>query len=103
MAFTVKPRRALIVYLHSMKQARQLKRYGIIQYQSHKQHYVVLYLDENQVQTATTKIKKMGFVRKVEPSYRPDIAMNFGERVDQGFFKPQPDIEADNRPQDDED
>ncbi len=89
MEFTIKPRRSLIVYMHSMKQVRQLKRFGIIQYQSRKERYVVLYMDENQVPAATAKINKLNFVRKVEPSYRPDVAMNFGERVDQGFFKPQ--------------
>ena len=88
MDFTVKPRRSLIVYMHSMKQVRQLKRFGLIQYQSRKEHYVVLYMDESQIPAATTKIKKLNFVRRVEPSYRPDVAMNFGERVDQGFFKP---------------
>ncbi|KZT85770.1 putative Cytosolic Protein [Lactiplantibacillus plantarum] len=45
-------------------------------------------MDESQIPAATTKIKKLNFVRRVEPSYRPDVAMNFGERVDQGFFKP---------------
>lgn len=89
MAFEVKPRRALIVHMNSMKQVRQLKRFGIIQYQSRKQHYVVLYMDEPQVAAATAKINKLNFVRRVEPSYRPDVAMNFGERVDQGFFKPE--------------
>ncbi|MFC6180719.1 YlbG family protein [Lactiplantibacillus daowaiensis] len=94
MEFTVKPRRALIVYLHSMKQVRQLKRFGTIQYQSRKMHYVVLYLDEAQVQPATVKLNKLNFVRRVEPSYRPDIDMNFGERVDRGFFKPQAGIDS---------
>jgi len=95
MEFTVTPRRALIVYLHSMKQVRQLKRFGTIQYQSRKMHYVVLYLDETQVQPATAKLKKLNFVRRVEPSYRPDVDMNFGERVDRGFFKPQNDDDED--------
>ncbi|MFC6163259.1 YlbG family protein [Lactiplantibacillus dongliensis] len=95
MEFTVMPRRALIVYLHSMKQVRQLKRFGTIQYQSRKMHYVVLYLDETQVQPATAKLKKLNFVRRVEPSYRPDVDMNFGERVDRGFFKPQNDDDED--------
>ncbi|WP_047999983.1 YlbG family protein [Lactiplantibacillus herbarum] len=89
MDFTVKPRRSLIVYMHSMKQVRQLKRFGLVQYQSHKEHYVVLYMDESQVPAATARINKLNFVRKVEPSYRPDVAMNFGERVDKGFFNPE--------------
>ena len=62
MDFTVKPRRSLIVYMHSMKQVRQLKRFGLIQYQSRKEHYVVLYMDESQIPAATTKIKKLNFV-----------------------------------------
>lgn len=99
MEFTIKPRRALIVYMHSMKQVRQLKRYGIVAYQSRKAHYVVLYLDEAQVAATTAKINKLNFVRRVEPSYRPDVAMNFGERVDNGFFKPQSDAGS----EDDED
>ncbi|WP_338209512.1 YlbG family protein [Lactiplantibacillus paraxiangfangensis] len=99
MEFTIKPRRALIVYMHSMKQVRQLKRFGIIQYQSRKGRYVVLYMDEAEVPAITAKINKLNFVRKVEPSYRPDVAMNFGERVDKGFFKP----ESNAFPIDDED
>lgn len=99
MEFTVKPRRSLIVYMHSMKQVRQLKRFGHISYQSRKGHYVVIYMDETQVQATTTKINKLNFVRRVEPSYRPDIDMNFGERVDRGFFKPADGLP----PKDDED
>jgi len=95
MEFTVKPRRSVIVYLHSMKQIRQLKRYGVIQYQSRQQHYVIIYMDEAQVQPTMDKLKKLNFVRRVEPSYRPDIDMNFGERVDQGFFKPQTGVPVD--------
>jgi len=95
MEFTVKPRRSVIVYLHSMKQIRQLKRYGVIQYQSRQQHYVIIYMDEAQVQPTMAKLKKLNFVRRVEPSYRPDIDMNFGERVDQGFFKPQTGVPVD--------
>ncbi|AVK60609.1 DUF2129 domain-containing protein [Lactobacillus sp. CBA3605] len=99
MEFTVKPRRSLIVYLHSMKQVRQLKRFGNIQYQSRRGHYVVIYLDESQVQPVTVRLRKLNFVRRVEPSYRPDVDMNFGERVDQGFFKPQTGV----APEDDDD
>lgn len=95
MEFQVKPRRSVIVYLHSMKQLRQLKRYGVIQYQSRQEHYVIIYMDEAQVQPTMVKLKKLNFVRRVEPSYRPDIDMNFGERVDQGFFKPQTGVPVD--------
>ena len=88
MDFTVKPRRSLIVYMHSMKQVRQLKRFGLIQYQSRKEHYVVLYMDESQIPAATMEIKKLNFVLRAVPSYCPDVAVNFGERVEQVFFKP---------------
>lgn len=70
-------RRALIVYVKQLKHVRQLRRYGVIQYVSKKMKYVVLYVNEAQIESLTKTIKQLPCVLKVEQSYRPDIRTNY--------------------------
>ena len=79
--FELTKRRALIVFVYSLKQLKTLRRYGIVYYVSRKMKYVVLYMDEADVEDGLEKIQALHFVRHVEKSYRPDIAMNFAERI----------------------
>lgn len=79
--FQLAKRRALIVFVYSLKQLKTLRRYGLVYYVSRKMKYVVLYLDEEDVSDAEEKLQSLHFVRRVERSYRPDIAMNFADRI----------------------
>lgn len=79
--FEIQKRRSLIVFVYSLKQLKVLKRYGLVHYVSRRMKYVVIYLDEEQVEEAEEKIRQLHFVRKVMPSYRPDIEMNFAEKI----------------------
>lgn len=79
--FTVQKRRGIIVWVYSLKQLKNLKRFGLVHYVSRKMKYVVLYLNEETFDTSEEKIKKLHFVRKVERSYRPDVEMNFADRI----------------------
>ena len=79
--FTVVPRRALIVWVYSLRQLKVLRRYGLIAHVSRKMKYVVIYMDEEAVETTEVALEKLHFVRSVERSFRPDIAMDFGNRV----------------------
>lgn len=79
--FEEQKRRALIVWVYSLKQLKNLRRHGLIHYVSNRMKYVVLYVNEEDVELAEEKIGKLHFVRKVERSYRPDIAMNFADRI----------------------
>lgn len=80
-AFEIQKRRSLMVFVYSLKQLKTLKRYGLVHYVSRRMKYVVIYLDEEQFEEMEEKIRHLHFVRKVMPSYRPDIEMNFAEKI----------------------
>lgn len=79
--FTLQKRRGLIVWVYSFKQLKTLKRYGLVHYVSRRMKYVVLYLNEEEFVSYEEKINALHFVRQVERSYRPDIEMNFAEKI----------------------
>ena len=75
------PRRGLIVWVYSLRQLKNLRRFGIIAHVSRKMKYVMIYVDEAEVENTTAALRKLHFVREVDWSYRPDISMEFGARV----------------------
>lgn len=77
----VVPRRGLIIWVYSLKQLKNLRRFGYVHYVSRKQKYVVLYVDDINVDETISRIEKQFFVRKVDKSMRPDINMNFDNRL----------------------
>ncbi|MBO1307030.1 YlbG family protein [Enterococcus sp. 669A] len=79
--FTVQKRRGIVVWVYSLKQLKTLKRYGLIHYVSRKMKYVVLYVNEEALEEAEEKLSALHFVRQVERSYRPDVEMNFADRI----------------------
>ncbi|WP_424685241.1 YlbG family protein [Enterococcus sp.] len=79
--FTINPRRGLVVWVYSLKQLKNLKRYGLVHYVSRKMKYVYMYLDEAGYEENVAKIERLHFVRSVEPSYRPDVEMNFADKI----------------------
>ncbi|MBF8807917.1 MAG: YlbG family protein [Enterococcus lacertideformus] len=80
--FQLTKRRGLIVWVYSLKQLKNLKKFGLLHYVSRKTKYVVLYLNEETFEKTEERIKKLHFVRRVERSYRPDVKMNFFEKND---------------------
>jgi uncharacterized protein YlbG (UPF0298 family) len=79
--FTLQKRRCLIVWVYSLKQLKTLRRFGFVQYVSRRMRYVVLYMNEENIDKNLKKINELHFVRKVEKSYRPDVEMNFAEKI----------------------
>ncbi|MHC5267652.1 YlbG family protein [Enterococcus sp. LJL98] len=79
--FAIQKRRGLIVWVYSLRQLKNLRRFGLIHFVSNKMKYVVLYINEEKVADTLEKIERLHFVRAVEVSYRPDIEMNFGEKI----------------------
>lgn len=77
MAFEIQPRQSLIVYTYSLKQTRQLKRYGTVMYVSKKMRYVVLYVDQADVDSLTDQLNHLRFVKRVVASQRPAINETF--------------------------
>ncbi|WP_028398895.1 YlbG family protein [Ectobacillus panaciterrae] len=70
-------RQGIIVYLHSLKHAKLLRKYGNIHYISRRFKYVVLYCDMSQIDFLMEKLNSFPFVKRVEPSYRPFLKTEF--------------------------
>ena len=79
--FQLTKRRGLIVWVYSLKQLKNLNKFGLLHYVSRKMKYVVLYLNEDTFEQTAERINKLHFVRKVERSYRPDVEMNFADKI----------------------
>lgn len=71
--FNLTPRRALIVYIHNHRVLRALRHYGQIEYVSRRMRYVVLYVDQADVDLVTEKISHLQAVKGVTQSARPDL------------------------------
>lgn len=71
--FNLTPRRALIVYINGNRVIRALRHYGTIEYVSRRMHYVVLYVNQKDVDELSQKINHLRAVRRVELSARPDL------------------------------
>lgn len=76
----------LIVYMRNLRQARQLRRFGNVEYVSRKMRYVLLYVDADKLVEKQTKIEQLNFVVKTQISRRPDLNPNLvKENEDRGF------------------
>ena len=79
--FTLQKRRGIVVWVYSLRQVKNLRRFGFIHYVSRKMKYVMMYVNEEKVEEAVEKITRLHFVREVDLSHRPDIEMNFAEKI----------------------
>ncbi len=70
-------RQGIIVWLYTLKQAKMLRKFGNIHYVSKRFKYVVLYCDLVEVEAITDKLNSYSFVKKVEPSYKPFLKIEF--------------------------
>ena len=67
-------RQGIIVYLHHLKQAKSLRKFGHVHYISKKMKYVVLYCDQDDVEATMGKLERLPAVKKVLPSQRPFVS-----------------------------
>jgi len=75
-------RQGLIVWLHSLKHVKLLRKYGNVHYVSKKMKYVVLYCDMELIEQISEKLSSFSFVKQVEPSYKPFLKLEFESKVD---------------------
>ncbi len=59
-------RQGIVVWLTSLKYARQLRRFGHVQYVSKKMKYVVFYCDQAKVEELMDKLSSFHFVTDVK-------------------------------------
>lgn len=70
-------RQGLIAYVHSVKQAKALRKYGNVQYVSRELKYVVLYCNQDGIEKTMERIQSLPFVKKILLSYRPELKTEF--------------------------
>ena len=73
----VKKRQGVIVWLYSLKQVKILRRYGNVLYVSKQLKYAVIYCDMDDVEQIILKLRALSFVKRVEPSYKPYLKIEF--------------------------
>jgi len=70
-------RQGIIVWLYSLKQVKTLRRFGNVHYISKRLKYVVIYTNQDEVEQVMAKINTYSYVKKVEPSYKPYLKLEF--------------------------
>ncbi|WP_428908758.1 YlbG family protein [Niallia sp. Krafla_26] len=70
-------RQGLIVWLNSIKQAKMLRRFGNVHFVSKRLKYAVLYCNQDDIEDLIVKLKAFSFVKKVEPSYKPFLKIEY--------------------------
>lgn len=75
------PKRAgLIVWVNDTKAAKNLERFGNVQYISQRMKYVILYVNEEDVKGKISQLGKLSFVKRLERSYRSEIMIDFSRK-----------------------
>lgn len=77
----IRERRGLVVWLYSLRQLKQLRHYGTVQYASRRMKYVILYVDEDSVDAVKDKLSHLRFVKKVDVSMRPDLKTSYARET----------------------
>lgn len=70
-------RQGVVVHLYSLKHVRQLRKFGNIHYISKRMKYVLLYSAQENVENLLVQINRLNFVKRVEPSYKPFVNMDY--------------------------
>lgn len=68
-------RQGIIVWLHSLKHVKILRRFGNVHYVSKRLKYAVIYCNMDEVEAVSAKLDAFPFVKKVEPSYKPFLKL----------------------------
>ncbi|MFL2128922.1 MAG: YlbG family protein [Ruoffia tabacinasalis] len=82
MEFNVIERQALIIWLYSTKQIKELRKHGYIHYYSRKMKYAIMYVNKKDAEKVERIVNDYYFVREVEYSYRDDIDMTFANAIE---------------------
>lgn len=75
-------RQGIVVWLHSLKHIKMLKKFGNVHYVSKRMKYVVLYCDMDAAEQTVQKLTSYSFVKHAEPSYKPFLKLEFESKVD---------------------
>lgn len=65
----VKQRCGIYVYLKNMRQEKQIKKIGTVQYISRQQKYVYIYVDQAELDATIIKLNALSFVKDIKVSH----------------------------------
>lgn len=85
--FTLTKRRALIVYISGKRVVRTPHHYGAVRYVSKRMHYVVLYVNQDDITQVKERLIKLRAVRHVLESARPDLDPTLTDLEQTGLYK----------------
>lgn len=73
-------RSGLIVWVNDIKNAKNIEKFGNVLYSSKRLNYVVIYVNESEVEEKIKQLEKLQIVKKVERSYRNEINTTFSTK-----------------------
>jgi uncharacterized protein YlbG (UPF0298 family) len=73
----MRDRQGLIVYVHHLKQAKSLRKYGHVHFISRRLKYAVLYMDQEVIESTKNKLSKLPYVKQVLESQRPFLKTEY--------------------------
>lgn len=91
MSFETTKRQGIIIWVYTLRQLKNLRRFGYIHYVSNRMKYIVMYVNQDEVEEKAKYLNGLHYVRKVDISYRPDVDMTFANSLSQ--FKKKNDTE----------
>ena len=71
--FELQKRTSVVVYVTSLRQVRQLKRYGHVEYVSKRMRYAVIYMNDDVLEDTVKQLKNLKFVRRIVRSPREQL------------------------------
>lgn len=74
-------RQGLIVWVKSLRNIKNLRKYGNLHYASRKMKYAVIYCDKSEAEDVTEKLMALGFVNSVEPSLKDTLKTEFDGKI----------------------
>jgi uncharacterized protein YlbG (UPF0298 family) len=92
----INPRQEIVVWVHSLRQVRQLRRYGSVLYTSRRMKYVLIYVNAADANDIMERIGHLRFVKSVELSHRSELDPEAGKAIERGTLThPRTDVDDD--------
>ncbi|GGI41509.1 YlbG family protein [Mammaliicoccus stepanovicii] len=71
---------SIIVYLKNMKHERQLRKFGNIYFTHKKEHYVMLYTNEDKIDDTIQHLMKLKYVKDVKVSPFKQVKRDYSSK-----------------------
>lgn len=82
-------RQGLIVWLHSVRNYKILRKFGTIHFVSKRLKYAVIYCNKESVDQIKKEIGAISFVKEVELSQKNNIRMEYDSKKTDQDFEPE--------------